>query len=81
MRVDVRESNGEYRVSAEVPGVKKDDIQVEIDGNPISISAAVQHASEESEGERVLARHGDRRPARAPVPGGPGRRDQPAITS
>ena len=32
MKVDVAEANGAYAVTAEVPGVKKEDIQVTIDG-------------------------------------------------
>ena len=54
IRVDVKESNGDYKVSAEIPGVKKEDIHVDIDGNVVSISAEVEEASEEKEGEKVL---------------------------
>lgn len=54
IRVDVKESNGDYTVVAEIPGVKKDDIQVQIDGNRVSISAEVKRESEKKEGERVL---------------------------
>ncbi|MCD6735181.1 MAG: Hsp20/alpha crystallin family protein [Burkholderiaceae bacterium] len=54
IRVDVKESNGDYTVTAEIPGVKKEDIQVQIDGNRVSISAEVKRESEKKEGERVL---------------------------
>ncbi|HEY0877068.1 MAG TPA: Hsp20/alpha crystallin family protein [Zeimonas sp.] len=54
IRLDVKEANGEYKVQAEMPGVKKDDIQVQIDGNRVSISAEVKRESEEKQGERVL---------------------------
>lgn len=54
IRVDVKESNGDYTVHAEMPGVKKDDINVQIDGNRVSISAEVRRESEKKEGERVL---------------------------
>ncbi len=54
IRVDVKESNGDYTVTAESPGVKKEDIQVQIDGNRVSISAEVKRESEKKEGERVL---------------------------
>ena len=54
IRVDVKESNGDYTVVAEIPGVKKEDIQVQIDGNRVSISAEVKRESEKKEGERVL---------------------------
>ena len=54
MRVDVKESDKEYLVSADIPGVKKEDIHVEIDGNHVSIAAEAERASEEKDGERVL---------------------------
>lgn len=54
LRVEVKESNDEYTVQAEMPGVKKEDIHVQIDGNRISISAEVKRESEQKEGERVL---------------------------
>jgi HSP20 family protein len=54
VRLDVKESEGEYQVQAEMPGVKKDDIHVQIDGNRVSIGAEVKRESEQKEGERVL---------------------------
>ncbi|QEL64010.1 HSP20 family protein [Oryzomicrobium terrae] len=54
MRMDVKESDGAYQVHAELPGVKKEDIQVTIDGNTLSISAEVKQEKEEKEGEQVL---------------------------
>jgi HSP20 family protein len=54
LRVEVKESNDEYTVQAEMPGVKKEDIHVQIDGNRVSISAEVKRESEQKEGERVL---------------------------
>lgn len=54
IRVDVKEADGAYKVQAEMPGVKKDDIHVQIDGNRVSISAEVKRESEKKDGERVL---------------------------
>ena len=54
IRVDVKESAGDYTVHAELPGVAKEDIHVEIDGNRVSISGEVKRQSEKKEGERVL---------------------------
>lgn len=54
IRIDVKEADGEYQVQAEMPGVKKDDIHVQIDGNRVAISAEVRRESEQKEGERVL---------------------------
>lgn len=39
MRIDVTENGDGYRVKADLPGVKKEDIKVNIDGNQVSISA------------------------------------------
>jgi HSP20 family protein len=54
IRMDVKEADGKYVVKAEIPGVKKDDIHVTIDGNRVSISAEVKQEKEEKEGERVI---------------------------
>ena len=53
-RIDVTEQNGEYKVLAELPGVKKDDIKVEIDGDQVSISAESRAEREVKEGERLV---------------------------
>lgn len=42
MRMDVIEMDGTYKVRADIPGVKKDDIQVRIDGNIVQIDAAAR---------------------------------------
>ena len=39
IKVDVEEDDKSYQVKAEVPGVKKEDINVQIDRNQVSISA------------------------------------------
>ena len=53
-RVDVSENEGGYTVRAEIPGVKKDDIHVAIDGNQVEISAEVKNEKEVKEGEKIL---------------------------
>jgi HSP20 family protein len=53
-KVDVAEKNGAYVVSAELPGVKKEDIHVNIDGAQVSIEAEVKREKEASKDERVL---------------------------
>jgi HSP20 family protein len=53
MKVDVKEKNGAYVVSAEAPGVKKDDIHVTIDGAQVTITAEVKQEKEEKD-ERTL---------------------------
>jgi HSP20 family protein len=54
LKVDVTEDDKTYKVQAELPGVKKEDINVSIDGSQIAISAEVKKEHEEKNGERVL---------------------------
>jgi HSP20 family protein len=54
LKIDVKEDDKSYIVHAEVPGVKKDDINVSIDGNQVSISAEVKREKEDKQGEKVL---------------------------
>jgi len=53
-KVDVAEKNGSYKVAAELPGVKKEDIHVSIDGAQVSIEAEVKQEKEAAQDERVL---------------------------
>lgn len=54
IKVDVTENNGAYVVRADIPGVKKEDISVDVDGNMVSISAEVRKEKEEKQGARVI---------------------------
>ena len=54
MKVDVAERNGSYTVTAELPGVKKEDIQVTIDGAQLTLATEVKREREASQDERVL---------------------------
>lgn len=54
MKIDVREEANQYVVHAELPGIKKEDIHVQVDGTTVSISAERKHSKEVKEGERVL---------------------------
>ena len=53
-KLDVSEKNGAYVVSAELPGAKKEDIHVAIDGPQVTIEAEVKREKEESKDERTL---------------------------
>ena len=53
-KVDVTETDKGYVVHAEIPGVSKDDIQVAVEGNQVTISAEVKRVNEPKDGERVL---------------------------
>ena len=54
VKVDVAEKNGGYKVTAELPGVKKEDIQVSIDGAQVTLTAEVKQEKEAAPDERVL---------------------------
>jgi HSP20 family protein len=54
IKVDVAEKNGAYKVTAELPGVKKEDIHVAIDGAQVTLSAEIKQEKEASQDERVL---------------------------
>jgi len=53
-KVDVAEKNGAYLVTAELPGVKKEDIHVAIDGPQVTLEAEVKREKEASKDERTL---------------------------
>jgi HSP20 family protein len=54
VKVDVAEANGAYVVNAELPGVRKEDIQVSIDGTEVTLAAEVKREKEANKDERVL---------------------------
>ncbi|MFA5171694.1 MAG: Hsp20/alpha crystallin family protein [Sulfuriferula sp.] len=54
IKMDVKETDKAYTVHAEIPGVKKEDIHVSIDGKQVSISCEVKKEKEEKAGEKVL---------------------------
>lgn len=54
IRMDVKEQEGAYLVHAELPGVKKEDVHVTVDGNQVAISAEVKQEKDVKEGERTL---------------------------
>ncbi|HEX8954764.1 MAG TPA: Hsp20/alpha crystallin family protein [Burkholderiaceae bacterium] len=54
IKMDVTESDTAYSVKAEIPGVKKEDIAIDIDKNQVTIKAEVRKESEEKEGEKVV---------------------------
>jgi HSP20 family protein len=55
-KVDVAEKNGAYVVSAELPGVRKEDIHITVDGAQVTLEAEVKREKEAAQDERVLHR-------------------------
>lgn len=54
VQMDVKEDDKAYVVHAEIPGVKREDISVTIDGNQVAISAEVKREKDDKQGEKVL---------------------------
>lgn len=54
IKLDVAENEGAYMVTAELPGVKKEDIQVTIDGNQVMLAAETRREKEITKDERVI---------------------------
>ena len=54
IKLDVTEDEKAFHVKADLPGVKKEDIDVQIDGNQVSLCAEVKTEKEEKKGETVV---------------------------
>jgi HSP20 family protein len=54
IKLDLSEQEGQYTVKAEIPGVRKEDIDVRVDGNVVTISAEVKTEKEEKDNGRIL---------------------------
>lgn len=54
IKLDVRETDAAYTVKAEIAGVRKEDIDVQVNGNQVTISGEVKQEKEERDGGRVL---------------------------
>ncbi len=54
IRMDVTENDKEYQVLAELPGVKKEEISITINGNEVVVSAEVKHEKDAEKSETVL---------------------------
>ena len=55
MRIDVSENDKAYTVKADIPGVKKEDINVRVEGNMVQIDAQTKTEKETTvDGDKVL---------------------------
>jgi len=50
IRMDVSETEQAFTVKADMPGLRKEDIKVSVDGNRVAISATIQEEKEEQAG-------------------------------
>jgi HSP20 family protein len=54
IKVDVRENDRAYTVHAEIPGVGRDEIQVSVEGNVVTLRAEVKQEDSQTSDEKVL---------------------------
>ncbi len=54
IKLDVNENEGNFLIKAEMPGVRKEDIDVRVDGNQVTISAELKKESDEKKEGRVI---------------------------
>lgn len=54
IKMDVKEGDNAYTVSAEIPGVKKEDIHVTVEGGMVTVRAEVKQEDVQTKDEKVL---------------------------
>jgi HSP20 family protein len=54
IKLDVTRTDDTYTVKAEMPGIKKDEISISIDGSQVTIAGEVKKEKEEKKGEEVI---------------------------
>jgi HSP20 family protein len=54
IKIDVSEDEKSYTVKADIPGVKKEDIKVSVEGNQVEIEAESRKEREEKKGDTIL---------------------------
>ncbi|HAF00988.1 MAG TPA: heat-shock protein Hsp20 [Methylophilaceae bacterium] len=54
IKIDVQEEKELYKVHADIPGAKKEDVHVDVDGNVVHISAETKRENEVKEGTKVI---------------------------
>jgi len=54
MKIDVKEDDKSFTVKADIPGVKKEDIKVDVEGDQVTVRAEAKQEKEEKKGEKVI---------------------------
>src|SRR4051812_9029277 len=54
MKVDVKEDDKAFTIRAEIPGVKREDIQVDVDHDVVSLRAELKREKEEKKDEKLV---------------------------
>ncbi len=56
LALDVREEENDYKVEASLPGVRPEDVQIQVAGDTITIRGEIRTQSEEKQGSNLLLR-------------------------
>lgn len=56
LALDVRETENEYSVEASLPGVRPEDIEIQVTGDTLTIRAQTRQEREQKQGENMLMR-------------------------
>lgn len=54
LKVDIREDDHQYRIHADLPGFKKENIKIEVDGDVVAITAENHEERDIKEGEKIV---------------------------
>ena len=54
IRIDVKETDKDFIVQADMPGVSKEDIHVSVEGSIVTLRAEIRQQDRQTEGEKVL---------------------------
>jgi HSP20 family protein len=54
MKMDVSKADDTYTVKADIPGARKEDIHVAVDGNEVTITGEIKQETEQKKGEEVI---------------------------
>ena len=53
-KVDIKDSDNSYVFQAELPGIRKEDLHVTVDGSTVTIAAEVKQHDEQTKDEKVV---------------------------
>jgi len=56
IKIDASEDDLSYRITADIPGVRKEDIKISVNGAEVTILAESRSEKEDKQGERVIHR-------------------------
>jgi HSP20 family protein len=54
IKIDVKEDDKGYTVKADIPGVKKEDIQIDVDNDAVTLRAEAKKEKEQKKDEKVV---------------------------